>query len=187
MQAELSMLKAQINPHFLFNTLNSIYALAIRKDEKTADAVVQLAELMRYIMNNANDNTIDLDKEINYISNYISLQRARLGETVRIDYHVNGKAIGEKITPLILISFIENAFKHGVNPDENSEIEVRISIDGHQLQLMVRNNKVRSVHNEGGIGMKNTRARLQMLYAGRHSLETRENEQYYVVELKMDL
>lgn len=187
MEAELSLLKAQINPHFLFNTLNSIYALAIRKDEKTADSVVQLSELMRYIMNNADNYDIALDREISYINNYIGLQRSRLGNTARVMYNVTGNPIGKSITPLILISFIENAFKHGVNPDENSEIDIRIDIYGKTLKLFVSNNKVQSVHNEGGIGLSNTKERLKMLYAGRHTLEVYENDQNYTVTLTLDL
>ena len=145
MKSELSFLKAQINPHFLFNTLNSIYALAIKKDDKTADAVVQLSELMRYIMTNANDDVIALDKEINYINNFVQLQKTRLGNTVNVDYAVEGNAFGKCITPLILISFIENAFKHGVNPNQNSEIVIRITIVEDYLTLFVSNNKVQSI------------------------------------------
>ncbi len=187
MEAELSLLKAQINPHFLFNTLNSIYALAIRKDDKTADSVVQLSELMRYIMNNANTHQIGLDKEIVYINNYIALQKSRLGDTAKIDYVFVGTPFGKNITPLILISFIENAFKHGVNPDEISEIQISIEIVGEQLTLFVANRKVHSVSTEGGLGMKNTIERLEMLYAGRHHLQIKDDEENYSVKLNMDL
>lgn len=187
MEAELSLLKAQINPHFLFNTLNSIYALAIRKDERTADSVVQLSELMRYIMNNAHTNAIGLEKEIHYIDNYISLQRSRLGDTAKIEYVCTGTPYAKQITPLILISFIENAFKHGVNPDENSEIHISIDIVGSTLTLFVANRKVHSVHHEGGIGLVNTRERLEMLYSGRHTLDIREDDEHYSVTLTLEL
>lgn len=185
--AELSLLKAQINPHFLFNTLNSIYSLAIRKDDKTADSIVQLAELMRYIMNNANDNQIDLGKEINYINNYISLQKSRLGDTVKIDYLVKGNTIGKQITPLILISFIENAFKHGVNPEENSEINILIDIVDNNLKLSVYNKKVFSVQTESGIGMRNTVERLELLYPERHQIEITEDNDSYSINLTIAL
>ncbi len=184
--AELSLLKAQINPHFLFNTLNSIYSLSIRNDERTSDSIVQLAELMRYIMNNANDNLIDLSKEIEYISNYISLQKSRLEDTVHIQYMVSGNLIGKKITPLILISFIENAFKHGVNPEENSEIDILIEVDGQELKLLVYNRKVHSVQNESGLGMRNTIERLEHLYP-EHQLEIADLDKSYSVKLTMIL
>ena len=185
MQSELSFLKAQINPHFLFNTLNSIYALAIKKSDKTADAVVQLSELMRYIITNANDDVISLDKEINYINNFVELQKTRLGNTVTINYKVEGNQYGKCITPLILISFIENAFKHGVNPNQDSEIKIQINIEGENLILFVSNNKVKSSPSESGIGLQNTIERLTHLYPNTHELIIDDNPETYNVTLKI--
>ncbi|MFC3334782.1 sensor histidine kinase [Flavobacterium palustre] len=185
MQSELSFLKAQINPHFLFNTLNSIYALAIKKSDKTADAVVQLSELMRYIITNANDDVISLDKEINYISNFVELQKTRLGNTVTVNYKVEGNQYGKCITPLILISFIENAFKHGVNPNLNSEIKIHINIEEENLNLLVSNNKVKSNSSESGIGLQNTIERLTHLYPESHDLRIDDNQETYSVTLKI--
>ncbi len=183
MKSELSFLKAQINPHFLFNTLNSIYSLAIKKDDKTADAVVQLSELMRYIITNANDDVIGLEKEINYITNYIELQKTRLGNTVAIDYSLEGEPIGKAITPLILISFIENAFKHGVNPNQNSVICIRITIIGDYLTLFVSNNKVQSIQSDSGIGLQNTIERLNLLYSHNHILSIEDKPETYQINL----
>ncbi|MFV5690846.1 sensor histidine kinase [Flavobacterium sp. LT1R49] len=183
MKSELSFLKAQINPHFLFNTLNSIYSLAIKKDDKTADAVVQLSELMRYIITNANDDVIALDKEINYINNFVQLQKTRLGNTVKVDYVVEGNAFGKCITPLILISFIENAFKHGVNPNQNSDIVIRITIVGDYLTLFVSNYKVQSIQSDSGIGLQNTIERLSLLYPNNHVLKIDDNQENYTVIL----
>ncbi|WP_281227306.1 sensor histidine kinase [Flavobacterium aquiphilum] len=183
MKSELSFLKAQINPHFLFNTLNSIYSLAIKKDDKTADAVVQLSELMRYIITDANDDLIALEKEINYINNYVLLQKTRLGNTVTVNYSVDGSPIGKAITPLILISFIENAFKHGVNPNENSEICIRIDIVEDYLTLFVSNNKVQSIKSDNGIGLQNTIERLALLYPNNHVLSIDDNQKMYLVNL----
>jgi Histidine kinase len=183
MKSELSFLKAQINPHFLFNTLNSIYALAIKKDDKTADAVVQLSELMRYIITNANDDVIGLDKEINYINNFVELQKTRLGNTVAIEYAVEGNVYGKCITPLILISFIENAFKHGVNPNQNSEIVIKISIVNEYLTLFVSNYKVENLQSDSGIGLQNTIERLGLLYPNNHVLTIEDNPENYIVNL----
>lgn len=185
MKSELSFLKAQINPHFLFNTLNSIYSLAIKKDDKTADAVVQLSELMRYIITNANDEVIALEKEINYINNYIQLQKTRLGNTVTVNYTMQGNPFGKAITPLILISFIENAFKHGVNPNENSEICIRINIAEDYLTLFVSNNKVQSIQSDSGIGLQNTIERLTLLYPNNHVLSIDDNPKMYQVTLTL--
>ncbi|CAD0000636.1 sensor histidine kinase [Flavobacterium salmonis] len=185
MKSELAFLKAQINPHFLFNTLNSIYALALKKDDKTPDAVIQLSELMRYIITNANDQVIDLNKEINYINNFVSLQKTRLGQTVNVDYKVNGNSYGKAITPLILISFIENAFKHGVNPDQTSVICIYIDIVDEELTLFVSNRKTFSVKSETGIGLQNTIERLTLLYPDRHQLKIEDAIDKYIVNLSI--
>jgi len=111
LKAELSSLKAQINPHFLFNALNSIYALVVKKDDKAPDAIIHLSGLMRYVIKDANDYKISLQKELDYISNYIELQKSRLGDTARIHYECIGSPNGNEIAPLILITYIENAFR----------------------------------------------------------------------------
>ncbi|NUO03603.1 MAG: histidine kinase, partial [Saprospiraceae bacterium] len=112
---ELSYLKAQINPHFLFNTLNSIYAMAIEKSDHTATAVVKLSGMMRYVITEAHDDYVALEKEIDYLGDYVELQKMRLENTVEVVYEVNGPVSGKQIAPLVLIPFVENAFKYGVN------------------------------------------------------------------------
>jgi LytS/YehU family sensor histidine kinase len=186
-QAELSYVKAQINPHFLFNTLNSIYSFALTKDERTPDAIVQLSELMRYIIRDAGNNLVSLEKEINYINNYIALQKARLGDTVTIDYEVTGETTGKQITPLILTTFVENAFKHGVNPDEDSNIRINISVQDNNVHLLVSNKKVNSNQNEKGIGVNNTKKRLELLYPLKHTLTITDANNTYTVALLITL
>src|SRR5882724_6072973 len=115
--AELSYLKAQINPHFLFNTLNSIYSLTLEKSDQAPTAIVQLSGMMRYVLDEAGKDMVPLDKEIAYIRNYIALQEARFGASLHLDCSVSGSPEGKKIAPLVLIPFIENAFKHGINAD----------------------------------------------------------------------
>ncbi len=185
--AELSFLKAQINPHFLFNSLNSIYALAIRKDDRTADAVVQLSELMRYIIRDANSDMVELEKETSYISNYIELQKSRLGDTVIISHQLKGNTGGLKIAPLILTSFVENAFKHGVNPDKNSKIEVLIAIIENNLRLYVFNRKTSAGKLGQGIGLENSKKRLEMVYPAKHELVIHDTEDSYTVHLLINL
>ncbi|MES2776281.1 MAG: sensor histidine kinase [Bacteroidota bacterium] len=188
--AELQFLKAQINPHFLFNTLNSIYSLAIQKDDKTADAVVQLSELMRYIIKDANSDEVSLEKELSYIDNFIELQRSRLGDTATIRYQVSGSPAGKKIAPLILVTFIENAFKHGVNPDEDSAIDISITINENQLHLKASNKKVPvngSGETSARIGIANAKERLALTYAGKHQLEITDATSFYTVNLLMEL
>ena len=188
LNAELSYLKMQIHPHFLFNTLNTIYALAIRKDDRTPDAIVKLSELMRYVIRDAASHKVPLEKELKYIDNYINLQESGLGTTVRIDYRTEGEAANLQIAPLILIPFIENAFKHGVNPDEETQIRILLSIREDQLQLLVFNRKVKTTHiDKGGIGMQNARERLQLLYPVRHTLTITDTDTEFIVQLLITL
>jgi len=188
-KAELTSLKNQINPHFLFNTLNSIYALAVKRDNKTADAVINLSGLMRYIIKDAQGNKIPLEKELDYLTNYVELQEARLGNTAVIAFTKSGNTAGLDIAPLILISFIENAFKYGVNPEERSDIRINITIEGHMLKLAVSNRKVSASNRDlsTGIGLENTRSRLHLLYENKHHLEITEDAENYIVNLSIEL
>ena len=189
LDAELSFLKAQINPHFLFNTLNSIYALSIRKSDDAPKAIIQLSELMRYILKDSDADRVSLEREINYINNYVALQKRRLGNTVRIEYSAPTGVIYGKVAPLILMSFVENAFKHGVNPDQDSAINISISLRDAQLHLLVANNKVTSINQEEtmGIGLKNATSRLEHLYPGKHKLAIEDWENTFTVHLLLQL
>ena len=188
--AELSYLKAQINPHFLFNTLNSIYSLAIEKSDYTATAVVKLSGMMRYVITDASHKFVPLEKEINYISDYIELQKLRIDGTIKLTYVVTGDAFDKKIAPLVLISFIENAFKYGVNAEENSEIKIDIDITKSYLHLRVFNKKV-SIHQvneaKSGLGIENTKNRLQLLYPGSHKLVIKDNKDQFSILLSLHL
>lgn len=191
LSAELSSLKAQINPHFLFNTLNSIYALSVKRDDKAPDAILQLSGLMRYIIKDTNNQKIPLLTEVGYLQNYVELQRARAGNTAFIIFECSGQLYGLDIAPLILITYIENAFKYGINPDAgNSLVEVYIQVTGNTLQMQVHNNKVPLADitgNSTGIGITNTSGRLNLLYPGRHTLEIKEDEKTYSVNLSIKL
>lgn len=184
LQAELSYLKAQINPHFLFNTLNNIYSLTLERSEKASDAVIKLSEMMRYVLDESGKELVTLQKELAYIRNYIALQAARFGPTIQLDYHIQEPAGSCRIAPLLLIPFIENAFKHGVNPEEGSRIYIDISLPGDTLQLNITNKKVNIHHVEnttGGLGIANTRQRLQLLYPGRHTLKIEDTKDEFRV------
>ncbi|QJD77309.1 sensor histidine kinase [Spirosoma rhododendri] len=189
LQAELRQLKAQIHPHFLFNTLNSIYALAIRQDERTADTVVKLSEFMRYNIRDAQRDKVLLSKEIDYIGNYVDLQKARLRDAVTVDYRLDGKPRQLAIAPLLLFSFIENAFKYGVNPEEESLIQIAIDIQGNRLRMEVVNNKVQvsQLEPSTGIGLRNARDRLRLIYPNDHDLTIDETASRYQVTLRLNL
>lgn len=187
--AELAHLKAQIHPHFLFNTLNSIYALTIKKDDKAPDSIVKLSEFMRYLLKDANENEVFVEKEIAYISNYIDLQISRLRDSVKLNFEVKGVAKNQKVAPLLLFSFIENAFKHGVNPDEDSAIDIQIDLKNESVYLLVINKKVtiRNKEYSTNIGLANTRERLHLFYPNKHKLQIDNNSEFFKVELEIEL
>jgi hypothetical protein len=191
LDAELSYLKAQINPHFLFNSLNSIYSLALQEGgNQTASAIEKLSGMMRYVLSEAHQEKVSLEKELNYIESYIELQRVRFGNTIQLNYNVSGAVSHYQIAPLILISFIENAFKHGINPEENSEINTSIEIHDGELTLQVYNKKVETVNKleeKSGLGIDNTKFRLQLLYPGKHRLLITETDINYKVFLNIVL
>jgi sensor histidine kinase YesM len=207
LQAELSYLKAQINPHFLFNILNSIYSLTIEKSDKAPDAVIKLSDMMRYVLDKSGRDLVTLRQELNYIHNYIALQESRFGSTIRLDYHIDDPSLlaaqSSKLTahssklaaspmvaPLILIPFIENAFKHGVNPEEDSDIHIRIKIKNNELLLEVTNKKVTvlpSLEEHSGLGIANTKVRLQLLYPNDHTLEIQDNKDDFRVFVTLKL
>ncbi|UHG90986.1 sensor histidine kinase [Spirosoma oryzicola] len=190
LNTELSYLKAQINPHFLFNTLNSIYSLAIEQSDRTAEAITRLSALMRYVIQDTAVKQVPLSKEFDYISHYVALQQLRLDDTVRVDFSINGKANGQQISPLILISFIENAFKYGVNPSEDSSIRIKLSIQGNELHCHVFNKKVRVAQEAvttSGIGLTNTKARLALVYPNQHRLLITDQPSDFTVDLYLTL
>lgn len=189
-QAELAYLKAQINPHFLFNSLNSIYYLALQQSERTAGAVEKLSAIMRYVITEAAADTVPLEREANHIGDYITLQRLRLADNVHVNYEVVGDLAGKSIVPLLLISFVENAFKHGISMEQDSPIDVVLASHGDVLHFSVHNRKLSGYHgqpSETGIGLGNTRRRLQLAYRDRHSLEVVQTDQDFRVQLKIQL
>ncbi|HLP21659.1 MAG TPA: histidine kinase [Chitinophagales bacterium] len=186
-KAELSYLRAQVNPHFLFNTLNGIYSLALDKSDKTARAIVDLSNLMRYVTTGTNRDLVSLDEEIVYLTNYINLQLIRLGDTVKVDFKLRGKMEGRSIAPLLLIPFIENAFKYGINPEWSTSIRIEIEMVESQLHLHVFNLVVNEDPTGSKLGIKNTRARLLALYPNKHRLLIIDEKTEYTVDLKIDL
>jgi hypothetical protein len=189
--AEVGTLKNQINPHFLFNTLNNIYAFAIReKSTHTASSILKLSAMMRYVVTETNQQFVPLAKEINYTNDYIDLQKMRLTDTVNLSYTVVGTIKNQKIAPVILMPFIENAFKHGVNPDKPSSINIRIHINEQSLELNVENQKVKftqELHTQSGVGIENTRARLEHLYPKKYILSIHDTDEYYRVKLNLEM
>lgn len=187
-QTEISFLKAQLNPHFLFNSLNSIYSLANKKSNDATEAIVTLAELMRYMIYETDKELVPLQDEINYIKNYISLQNLRLKDSSGVRINIYGK-INYKIEPLLLISFIENAFKYGTDYNGKTDIRIRIEVLENNLTFEVTNYvsmHKRDNHNSG-IGLKNVKNRLYLQYPNTHELKIEESDKLFSVKLKLKL
>lgn len=188
LKAELSYLKSQINPHFLFNTLNSIYALTVKKSDFAPESVTKLASIMRYVIAEAAEDIVTLEKEISYLTAYIELEKLRLTSKVSLTYTVTGSMENKFISPLIFIPLVENAFKHGVSTTENSEINIKLDVVGNKLSLNITNTKVkREKLNSTGLGIDNVTKRLGLVYGGKHLLEIRENENNFIVNLDLIL
>jgi len=188
LSAELAFLKSQINPHFLFNSLNSIYSLAYQRSDTTPEAILKLSEIMRYMLYECNDNTVDLSKELQYLQNFIDLQKIRFGNKAYIDFKIEGNVSNQKIVPLLLIAFIENAFKHGVANDEASPIKLLISVNKEHLQFFIQNKKhTNNMDAAGGIGLNNVKRRLDLLYPGKYNLDIRDEKDTYTCELSLVL
>ena len=188
--AEVSFLKAQINPHFLFNTLNGIYTLVLKKSDRAADSVSKLSALMQYVATDATKEKVLLENEINYITNYIELQKLRLTNTMRVIFNIEGEPSALQIEPLLLITFIENAFKYGVSTERESSIQITMNINEGEFRLFVQNQIFRSNVQENTnteIGLENTISRLQKSYLNRYKLTIDENKQSYSVNLFLQL
>ncbi len=186
--AELAFLKSQINPHFLFNSLNNIYSLAYQKSEKTPEAILKLSEIMRYMLYESNEDKVALSDEIRYLENYIELQKLRFKDNISIKFDINGDPLGLMITPLVLISFVENAFKHGIATDIENPISIVLNLSDDKLLFHVSN--IKSSMNKditGGIGLQNVQRRLSLIYKDRYRLHIDDNNDIYNCELYLNL
>ncbi|MFD1631478.1 sensor histidine kinase [Pseudopedobacter beijingensis] len=186
--AELSFLKAQINPHFLFNTLNNIYSLSVTGSKNTPNSIMQLSNIMHFITDKANSDFIPLQKEIEFIRDYINLQRLRLGKETNVIFDVEGKIEHQQVPPLIFISFIENAFKYGISKNQSSEILIKILVNQENISFRSINHIFPNNHmiESPGIGISNSRKRLQYLYPNRHRLLIKETEDLFIVHLNLN-
>lgn len=185
--AEIAFLKAQINPHFLFNTLNNIYSLAIDHDPHTAPSIMKLSNLMRYMTDDATHEFVSLDSELNCIRDYINLQSLRLGENVMIDFGVTGETGNRMIAPLILMTFIENTFKFGISSREPATINIRLAAEAQKIIFICQNRifAQQGIETNTGIGLENTRNRLKLVYSHRFALNINTHNDQFTVHLEL--
>ena len=189
LDARLSALKNQINPHFLYNTLSLIYTKALSHSEELAAAIAKLSEMMRYSLGEAgSDGKVSLVNEINHIKNFIEIQQMRFENNLNIRLEADGKIDGCRVMPLLLITFIENAFKHGELNNAEHPLQIRIHVSDQLLDFEIQNGKAKGNKERAhGIGLQNIRNRLALSYPGKHELTIQDTPQDFFVNLKLVL
>jgi two-component system, LytTR family, sensor kinase len=193
-QSELRFLKSQINPHFLFNTLNNLFALTLKKSDDAPQVVLKLSEIMRYMLYECNEKEVLLSKEIQYMHNYLELERLRLPKGADITFETNGHVSHQMVAPLLFVPFVENAFKHGMNNHLTGGgfIRMTMNVADDALEFIVENSKTDNLPRQdhprsGGIGLANVRQRLRILYPDAHDLEISDEPGCYRVTLRLNL
>lgn len=190
LKSELSLLRSQISPHFMFNVLNSLTALARKKSDDLEPIIIKLSQLMRYMLYDSGVNKVSLETEVEYLQNYIDLQKLRFGSSVTVDFKKNLTLNGFHLEPMLLIPFVENAFKHGTGMIMNPEIHIIISNEKNQLTFIVKNKFAPNAKEEkdptSGIGLQNVKRRLELLYPGKYSLDIHPDKEWFEIKLKLE-
>ena len=185
--SELALLRSQVNPHFLFNTLNNIYSLVYKKSDDAPEAVMKLSSIMRYMLYDATSDKVLLEKEVEYLKSFIELQKLRLRQQDFIEINIHGQAGEKTIAPMLLIAFVENAFKHASKSSPTPGIRINLFIEEDQFRFTVANYIRKSSDPggdpNGGIGLHNIQRRLDLLYPGKHSLVITEDQDIFTVKL----
>jgi LytS/YehU family sensor histidine kinase len=187
--ADLQLLRSQINPHFLFNALNTLYATALQHDsERTAEGIQQLGDMMRFMLEDNTKEFIPMEKEMHYLKNYIGLQKLRVlsSPDILIEENLDDVRCNHLVAPMLFIPFVENAFKHGISGKEKSWIFIRMDCTDYDIHFEVRNSIHRRVDMEAGrtgIGLQNVKGRLKLLYPGKHHLIVQEKNEEFIVRL----
>ncbi|MBI9037134.1 MAG: histidine kinase [Bacteroidales bacterium] len=193
LEAELKFLKAQIHPHFLFNTLNNLYALTIDKSDLAPEVVIKLSDLLDYMLYECNASKIALEKEIKLLQDYLELEKIRYGNDLKIDFQISGSVKGKMIAPLLLLPFLENSFKHGLSSIiDNVWIRINLKISKNVLNLKIENSKSSKTNKKDGgfaegIGLKNVRRRLDLIYPEKYELDINDEGNVFVIDLTIEI
>ncbi|WP_242527874.1 sensor histidine kinase [Allomuricauda sp. CAU 1633] len=186
--SELQFLKTQLNPHFLFNSLNAIYSLTVKNSRTASDAIISLSELMRYMLYETDKEMVPLGKELEYIKNYVQLQRLRLSDSANVNLKISGEYKGKEIPPVLFISFIENAFKYGTDYEGKTYVDINFTIANNSIHFRVEN-KIgvqRKEDPNSGVGLENIKNRLKLLYPDSHRLHISDDGETFVVDMTLD-
>ncbi len=190
LQSEMQFLKTQINPHFLFNALNNVYSLSYNKSPQAPKMIMKLSEMLRYVVYDTSVKKVSLDKELSYIQHYVDFQKLKIGKEIKVELSVDDVNMGALIEPMLLIPFIENAFKHSnIESNPGSLISIHISTDDNKLIMKVLNNLGTEISNgsEKGVGIENVKRRLELAYPEKYELTQEIKDGMYHVLLKIDL
>ncbi len=190
-ETELKLLKSQIHPHFLFNTLNNIYALALQKSDRAPDAIIKLSELLDYLLYHGENEQVPLGKEIELIDHYIELEKLRYGNRLQATFEKTGDPDKVMIAPVLLLPFVENAFKHGISQSRDKVwLKIHLEISDRSINFHIENSKPGIPPKEnipGGIGLENLKRRLEILYENKYTLDIHDKANIYTVHLKLTL
>ncbi len=192
LKTELKLLKAQIHPHFLFNTMNNLYALSLDQSVKTSEGIAKISELLSIILYECNDQFIKLDKEVRLLQNYIDLEKLRYDKRLNISFEVEGELVGKEVAPMLFITFLENCFKHGSSSDASSPwIKIKLEAKKNKVIFRAENSISTTAKNSNenmqGIGLQNVKRRLDLLYKDSHKLKIKRLEDRFLVELKLSV
>lgn len=190
-QAELHLLKSQVNPHFLFNTLNNLYSLAVRQSPETPEVIARLSQLMRYMLKQSDASEVPLSKEINFLKSYLLLEKLRYDDSLKVNFDITGEVANQQLAPMLFIPLVENAFKHGLSDKSNNEwLNIKMTLEENQLSFTVENSIPEGsnlIETQDGMGLANLRTRLSLLYPQAHELTLKPQMDCYSAELKINL
>ena len=194
LKAELNFLKAQVHPHFLFNTLNNLYALTLKQSKDAPEVVLKLSDLLNYMLYECSSDEVPMEKEIKLLKDYITLEKIRYNDRLSISFNVLGKVDGMRVAPLMLLPFVENSFKHGASESmDESWISIDLELKNQRITLKIENSKSEGdqrsddFNYKEGIGLKNVQRRLELLYPEKHTLEMHDEESTFLIVLTIDL
>ena len=186
-EQELKFLKMQIHPHFLFNTLNTLYGFTLKKSEKAPDMILKLSNLLDYILYQVDKPKVLLQDEINHIEDYISLEKSRFQDSLQVVFYKDLVDNQFETAPMLLLPFVENAFKHGTQIDGILKVNIHLNVDENELNFTIENSAIKKENSKNGIGLENIQKRLEMLYKNQYFLEILQEEKTFIVTLKIPI
>lgn len=186
-EQEIKFLKMQIHPHFLFNTLNTLYGFALKKSDEAPEMILKLSHLLDYILYQVDKKTVFLKDEVHHIKNYITLEKSRFQDSLEVDFSIQDYPNDIQVPPMLLLPFVENAFKHGVQINNVLCVKMSLVTQGKYLVFNVENSALKTLNSNNGIGLDNIKKRLKMLYGGESSLVVHQTEKSFTINLKLPL